>query len=182
MSESEKPPSKPPIYFGGSCACGRITYESTSFPKGAQLCHCVTCRKLSGASYQCFPDVISKEVTFYDNKKSLRYEGLPKDSIGGITFLRFSKVGERAFCVDCYSPLAMRYRHEEHVIGLTLGTVDEETIKDEKVKEALKPVAHIFVSQAPWWDSQVGKDGLEAHDRFTAGFTKSLKDWEEKSG
>lgn len=153
MSDPEKVPAKPqsPILFGGSCACGRITYTSTSFPQSPQMCHCVTCRKLSGASYQAFPDVTSKDVTFYDQKESLRYEGLPKDSIGGITFLRFSKVGERAFCKDCYSPLAMRYRHDPEVIGITLGTVDEGTIRDEEVRKALKPVSHIFVSQAPWW-------------------------------
>jgi hypothetical protein len=107
MSTEEKPNNEP-VYFGGSCACGRITYESRSFPESSNTCHCVTCRKLSGAAYQAFPDVKSKQVTFYDNKETLRYEGLPVDSIGGIAFVRFSKVGERAFCVDCHTPLAMR--------------------------------------------------------------------------
>ena len=137
--------------------------------------------RLGGGPFQAFLDVVSKEVTFYDNKEHLRYEGLPKDSIGGITFLRLSKVGERAFCVDCYSPLAMRYYHEYETIGLTLATVDEETIKDEKVKEALKPVAHIFTSQNPWWyDSKM--DGLPNHERFTGGFEQRMKALEDKEG
>lgn len=144
------------------------------------MCHCITCRKLSGASYQCFLDLVSKELTFYDKKEKLRYEGLPKDSIGGITFLRFSKVGERAFCVDCYSPLAIRYKTDEEAIGLTLATVDEATIVNEKVKAALQPIGHIFVSQAQWWDTQVGNDGLDVHDRLTASLEESLKTWDEK--
>ena len=120
-------------------------------------------------------------MTFYDNIESLRYEGLPKDSIGGITFLRFSKVGERAFCKDCYSQLAMRYKHQPEVVGLTLGTVDEESIRNAEVKEALKPVAHIFVSQAPWWDREF-KDGLRTQERFSESFQKGLTAWEEKNG
>ena len=158
-----------------------MTYECTSFPQTAQFCYCVTCRKLAGAPFQAFPDVVSKSVTFYDKKEHLRYEGLPKDGIGGITFLRFSKDAERAFCVDCYSPLAMRYKHDYDLIGLTLGTIDEETIHDEKVKEALKPEAHIFTSQNPWW-YDISEDGLRSHARFGPGFEEKIKAWEEKEG
>ena len=151
----------------------------------AQSCHCVTCRKLSGGPYQSFADVSSNGVTFYDKKDKLRYEGLPKDSIGGFTFINFSKVGERAFCIECYSPLAMRYRHQPDLLGLTLGTVDEETIKDERVKEALAPAAHIFICQKVWW-YDASKDGIPTHDRFggTAyeNFETGMKAWEGKEG
>ena len=181
MADSEKQPQNPTVFFGGCCACGRITYESTSFPKGPTMCHCVTCRKIGGGPFQCFPDVVSKEVIFYDNKERLRYEGLPKDTIGGITFLRFSKVSERAFCVDCYSQLAMRYKHEYDTIGLTLATVDENTIQDEKVKKALMPVSHIFASQNPWW-YDIKMDGLPTRERFGGDFEEQMKLWESKHG
>src|ERR1700761_3193199 len=147
MADPEKEPTKPPFLFSGSCPGGQKIYDSTSLQTSAQSCHCVTCRKLSGGPYQSFADVVSKEVIFYDNKERLRYEGLPKDSIGGITFVRFSDIAERAFCIDCYSPLAMRYKQEYEEIGLLLATVDEKTIQDGKVKEALTPKAHIFLSQ-----------------------------------
>jgi hypothetical protein len=140
----------------------------------------VTCRKLSGAAFQAFPDVKADEVIFYDNKEQLRYEGLPKDDIGGITFLRFSKAGERAFCKDCYAPLAMRYKHQPHVIGLTLGSVDETTISDAKVKEALQPEGQIFMSQNAWWFKADG--GLRQHDRFGGNFEEDMKAWKEKDG
>ena len=149
---------------------------------GAAPCgpsHCVTCRKLSGGPYQAFADVESKSVTFYDNKEHLRYEGLPKDDIGGITFLRLSAVAERAFCAACHTPLAMRYRHHPELIGVTLGTVDNESVSEQKVKDALRPTGHIFVSQKAWW-VDVEKDGIPVYDRFTGDFEQDMKAWHGK--
>jgi len=176
---AEKPASPPVISFKGSCACGRMTYDCAEPPFSSSACHCNTCRKLSGGPYQAFVDVISKSVTFYDNAEHLRYEGLPKDNIGGITFLRFSKVSERAFCASCHSPLAMRYKLEYDTIGLTLGSVDEESMGNEKVKEAFKLQQHIFVSQKAWW-YDVEKDDLPCEDRFTGHFEEDMKAWEGK--
>ena len=128
-----------------------------------------------------FLDVDAKGILFYDNKEHLHYEGLPKDSIGGITFLRFAKSSDRAFCVDCYSPLAMRYKHEPDVTGLTLGSVDERTIKDGKVKDVLRPAANIFTSQKAWW-YDTAKDDIPYHDRFRGSFEQDIKAWEGKEG
>ena len=91
----------------------------------SQTCRCVTCRKLSGGAFQAFPDVVSKEVTFFDNKERLCYEGLPKDNIGGMTFLRLLKGGEQAFCVSSHTLLTMRYHHDYITISLTFRTVDK---------------------------------------------------------
>ncbi len=170
------------ILFGGSCACGRITYTSMSLPANSWICHCVTCRKLSGAQYQNFLEVKAKGIIFYDQKENLRYEGLPQNDIGGIVFLKFSKIAHRAFCVDCKSSLAMRYlqEYEEAIIYPTLGTVDEATVKDDKVRQALKPSVHIFASQAPSWDDHcIGKDGLPMYQRFGELLDVALKAWEE---
>lgn len=160
--------------FGGSCACRRITYTSSAIPESCTICHCTTCRKLSGGPYQCFPEVPATAVTFFDHKESLRYEGLPKDTIGGITFLRLSNIADRAFCVDCHTPLAMRYRKDEATTHLTLGSVDETTIKDHEVRRALEPKMHIFTSQAVWWND-FAKDGLRAHERFGGDFEQKMQ-------
>lgn len=180
--QSEKPKQVAEICFKGSCACGRMTYDSAERPSTVQACHCVTCRKLSGGPFQAFADVKSKSVTFYDNMEHLRYEGLPKDDIGGITFLRLSKVGERAFCVTCHASLAMRYKHQPEDIGLTLGTVDEGSVPDAEVKEGMKVQKHIFVSQKAWW-YDVKKDGIPTHERFEGKeFEQEMKAWEGKEG
>ena len=178
---SEKQSQDAVVTFGGSCSCGRMTYACTDFPKDTLLCHCVSCRKLSGAAYQVFLDVDSKKVMFYDNQEQLKYEGLPKDSIGGIIFLRLSKVGERAHCASCHTPLAMRYGHEPELTHLTLGTVDGHTIKDPKAKEALKPSGQIFTSQRTWWHDPE-KSGLRCIERFSGTFEQDMKAWEGKQG
>ncbi len=180
MADQEKMPKNDPIHFGGSCACQRITYESRCFPTSVSACHCITCRKLSGAAYQCYADVESKKVTFYDKQEHLRYEGLPTDDRGGIVFVRFSKVGERAYCKKCYTPLAMRYKHQEHIIAMTLGSVDEERILDGKVREALRPSTHIFMSQNAWWCQP--KDGLPQRERFGGDFEERMMAFEGKGG
>jgi len=181
MANAEKSASSGTVYFKGSCVCKRITYDCTEAPTKAQNCHCTTCRKLSGGPYQSFTDVRSKAVILCDDKERLRYEGLPKDDMGGISFLRLSPVAERAFCVTCHTPLAMRYHHDYHTIGLTLGTIDEESVADDKTREALKPDMHIFVSQKVWW-VDLEKDALPAHERFSGNYEDEMKAWQGKQG
>ncbi|KAI5367927.1 Putative Mss4-like superfamily protein [Septoria linicola] len=130
------------------------------------LCH------LSGGPYQAFAGVKSQDVTFFDNQEKLRYEGLPRDTIGGIVFLRFSKVGERAFCSSCYTPLAMRYKHEAEIVALALGAIDEESLTAE-VKDAFRLAAHIFAGQKAWW-VDIEQDGLPKHDRFSGDFEANM--------
>ena len=179
---NEKVGVPPTVYFKGSCACGRMIYESNEIPTAMQACHCVTCRKLSGGPYQAYADVKSKSITFYDNTEQLRYEGLPKDNMGGISFLRLSKVADRALCADCHTPLAFRYKHENEIdaIGITMGSIDVDSILSDEVKQALQLKSHIFVSQNPWWYSI--NDGLRTHERFSGDYEEKMEDWHRKQG
>ena len=152
------------------------SYQRQALPTSGQTCHCVTCRKISGSAFQAFADLTSNHLTFYDKRDLLRYEGLPKNSMGGITFLRLMKGAERAFCVDCNSQLAMRYMHDYETIGITLGTVDEDTIRDDKVKEALKPRSHIFATQNPWW-YDIAMDDLPTRARFGGDYEEQMNAW-----
>ncbi|KAK6398679.1 hypothetical protein LTR65_000231 [Meristemomyces frigidus] len=123
--------------------------------------------------------IVSSSLTFYDNQENLRHEGLPQDDFGGITFLRLSKVAERAFCASCHAPLVMHYLHMGDGMDLTLGSVDEASLKDDEAKEAFKLKQHIFVSQKAWW-YDVEKDGIPVHDRFTGAFDVTVKASEGK--
>lgn len=163
-------------FYKGSCACGRISYGSFSQPEDSCCCHCVTCRKLSGAPYIPFVSATSKEVMFLDTRSASRYEGLPRDSIGGIEIVRFSKFADRAFCLSCHSQLAMRYHNSRGRIGLCLGTVDEGSVLNQGVNDAMKPKEHIFVSQkVSWYDPRKG--GIPCYDRFSGNFEQDLKVW-----
>lgn len=166
MTDTERSEPQPVTQFGGSCACRRMTYVCTTRPKAHKTtaCHCVNCRKLSGGPYQAYLQVPSKSILLFDNEQHLRYEGLPKDNIGGIVFVCLSATGERAYCASCYSPLAMRFKHEPEVTSLTLGSVDEKSIVDSACKSALNLKAHIFISQKAWWCEV--EDDLPVHERF----------------
>lgn len=184
MANPEQSTTELSVQFKGSCACGRITYECFEAPlEGAtNTCLCVTCRKLSGGPYQAFTDVNDQALVFFDQHAGSRYEGLPKDNIEGIFYVRLLKSGaaERAFCASCYTPLAMRYMHQPDVINVVLGSVDEESIETPEIREALKLKFHIFTSQRPFW-CDIDSDGLPQHKRFMRNFEGDMKAWESKT-
>lgn len=167
--------------FGGSCACGRITYKCSSNPLAVALCHCITCRKLGGGSYQVFVRIDAAKISFHDHKDDILLPALPARSQHGIEILALSTFAERAFCVDCHTPLGMRYKHSQESHSVTLGSVDEDTIRDEDVKKALVPGFHIFTSQKAWWCEGIGRDGLGKEGRFTGRFEEDIRAWEKKS-
>ncbi|KAK3069130.1 hypothetical protein LTR53_012776 [Teratosphaeriaceae sp. CCFEE 6253] len=170
--------SAPQVYFTGSCACSRITYACTQLPTATQACHCVTCRKVSGGPYQAFADVQAASVTYHDHTSDLQFVGLPESDTGGLTILRLSGVAERAFCASCHSALAFRYPHKSRLsggMGVTMGSIDEESLVSSEVREALRLRAHIFVSQKACW-VEVAGDGVEVFERFSGGFEKDLRE------
>jgi hypothetical protein len=38
----------------GGCACGQLTFRTQGEPKRVGLCHCMTCRKISGAPFNAY--------------------------------------------------------------------------------------------------------------------------------
>lgn len=175
----QKSSSAPEVQFRGSCACGRLTYTCTSPPTegSTTACHCVTCRKISGGPFQAFAHVKSESLTYVDSQRQQRYEGLPKDDTGGIVFHRLSPVGERAFCGSCSTSLAMRYKHQPQNIGVTLGTIDEDSVASPAVKDLLQLDQHIFMSQKVSW-LNIDNDGVPKYARFTSGdFEEKMEAW-----
>lgn len=164
--------SSPTPLFTGTCACARITYTSTSPPTNTTTCFCTTCRKLSGSTSQTFTHIPSKSLTLYDNTSSLRYEGLPKDDIGGIEFLRLSKFAERAVCASCRAPLAMRYLVEEGSVGVVVGSVDSEGVGEEAAR-GLRAEKAIFTGSAPAW-VDVSALGVRSYERWGDGFQEEV--------
>lgn len=73
----------------------------------------------------------------------------------------------------------MRYAHEIGAHSVTLGTVNEETIRNAQVKKALEPKSHIFICQRAWWCKGLGTDDLRQVDRFGGDFEGAIKRWEK---
>lgn len=166
--------SNPKTHFRGSCACARLTYTSASPPSATTTCFCTTCRKLSGSSSQTFTHIPASALTLYDNAQALRYEGLPRESVGAVRILRLSEFAERAVCVDCGAGVAMRYRAREGEVGVLVGSVDGEV-------EGLRAEKAIFVGSKPGW-VEMGDFGGRRHERFPDGVEEVIMGWRGGDG
>ncbi|KAI6793906.1 phosphoglycerate mutase-like protein [Hortaea werneckii] len=174
IMETEKMQSvRDTVAFKASCACTRITLQSTQLPQSCSACHCIPCQKLSGGPFQAYAETASDALTLYDNQEKLRYQGFPKDDIGGIAYVRLSALGERAYCVSCRTPLAMRYKHRPDSTGIAMGCLDAGSVQGESAKAAFKVEEHIFVSQKAWWYDI--NDDVPKHDRFSKGFEEDME-------
>ncbi len=91
----------------GGCACGQLTFRTKGEPKRVGLCHCMTCRKVSGSAFNAFVIFAVDQVTI---------EG----DIGS-----WSATGEsrRCFCPVCGSQVFDRDAGDE--IEIKLGAFDE---------------------------------------------------------
>lgn len=47
----------------GGCACGQLTFKVRGRPKRVGLCHCLTCRKISGSAFNAFAVFPADQVT-----------------------------------------------------------------------------------------------------------------------
>lgn len=54
----------------GGCACGQLTFKTTSLPKRVGLCHCMTCRKISGSVFNAFAVFVADQVTISGESRS----------------------------------------------------------------------------------------------------------------
>jgi len=114
----------------GSCLCGGIRYEISGALVGTLNCHCSMCRKATGAAFRTRASVRAGDFRFVVGEQLLaRYGSSP----GNV----------RTFCSVCGSTLITIFPDEPEVLGLALGTLDD----DPKVQAGL----HVFVgSKAPW--------------------------------
>jgi ubiquinone/menaquinone biosynthesis C-methylase UbiE len=141
----------PKALLTGSCACGAISWTSTSAPTLANNCHCETCRKISGSPYITFLHLPASDVTFTPSLSSLQ-----------VKTYTASPHAERTFCRECGSTLTFKYHLMPDVIGVAIGTVDE-----GKSTASLKGIGrkHIWVSRKPEWYN-IPDDGLERQERM----------------
>ena len=117
--------------YTGSCLCGQVTYEIEGPIGRIMHCHCGRCRKWHGAAFRTRASV---------RRSDFRFTG------GEALLSRFkSRRVERTFCATCGSNLASYYRAFPSVVGIALGTLDQDPGR--------RPEGHLFVeSKAPWHD------------------------------
>ncbi|RYZ15052.1 MAG: GFA family protein [Alphaproteobacteria bacterium] len=125
------------LYQGG-CLCGGIRFSLSEEPAEAGYCHCRLCQLATGSPVAAFATV---PVDAYHIDS-----GIPMRR-------RSSDFGERWFCADCGTPLAMRVDHEPDTIDFTIATLD--------TPDRVAPGFHIWVSShISWFDTA---DALPRH-------------------
>lgn len=125
----------------GSCLCGGVRYEAEGPLRAIARCHCVQCRKASGAEFatNASVPVATFRVTRGEQLLS-EFESSPG---------RF-----RVFCGRCGSPLFKRHAERPSEVRLRLGCLDTEV--------EVEPMGHVFVSEKPKWSRIC--DGLPEFD------------------
>ncbi len=91
----------------GGCACGQLTFAARGRPKRVGLCHCMTCRKISGAPFAAFVIFARDQVTISGSFRSWSATSRTED----------------CFCPVCGSQVFDRDTADE--IEIRLGAFDE---------------------------------------------------------
>jgi len=114
----------------GGCLCGSVRYRLDAEPFDAGYCHCETCRRSAGAPVLVFACVATPAFVVT--------QGSPRR-------WRSSESGERWFCGDCGSQLAMHVDYQPATIAFTIATLDDPA--------TVPPGFHIWTkSRIAWFD------------------------------
>jgi hypothetical protein len=116
--------------FEGGCLCGAVRYRATSAPVRGVICHCLMCRKHSGAPALAFVHFVATDFTWLGDTPT-RY--------------RSSEFAQRGFCGKCGSTLSM---HEEVLaerVQIAVGSLDE--------PQRVRIDDHVWTKdRIPWFD------------------------------
>jgi hypothetical protein len=125
----------------GGCACGSIRFELRSTPFDAGYCHCSICRRSSGAPVVAFATVPLRDLVI---------------ARGDVRRRRSSDFGERWFCGDCGTQIAMHVDHQPDTIDFTIASLDTPGV--------VRPTFHIFFAErVSWFDA---RDTFPRYDAF----------------
>ncbi len=121
----------------GGCLCGRVRYESSGAPYNVTHCHCLDCRRSSGAAFVTWASFRRDEFRIVQGAaREMTWEGRI-----------------RGFCADCGTPLIFLADAASDEIDVTVCSLDR--------PEALAPSDHIWVEdRLPWIRLN---DGLPIH-------------------
>jgi hypothetical protein len=123
----------------GSCLCGGVRFEVDATPDRIRLCHCASCKKLSGGGGTASIRVPSSAIRILAGDELVRTYQPPEGSA-------------KTFCLACGSNLFGGGWPESERCSVRVTALDEPV--------GALPGAHIFVrSVAPW--ERLPDDGLE---------------------
>jgi hypothetical protein len=122
-----------------------VRYTASEPPQSAGHCHCVNCRKHTGAAF-------ATDATFAAS--SFTWNGQPP------TWYASSANCARGFCPVCGSTVSARYGDMPEIVIIAAGSLDE--------PERISPSHHGYASRRLHWI--VLADGLPEHPEAVPGF------------
>lgn len=93
----------------GSCCCGSVSFTVNAPPKGASVCHCGQCRKMSGYAWS----------SAFVPEAALTIQG-------PVRWFASSDLAKRGICPTCGAFLFWK-AHAEDTISFALGAIDGPT-------------------------------------------------------
>ena len=171
-TENTIPPGKTPVLHG-SCACGQCIVSACTLPISVTLCHCIACRKVSGAPFLCFG-------RFHND--ALEWSSSPLGSDAPIKetpsrrLIQGCPIAIRGSCGKCGSPLFMKYHCRPDGTSIAMGIVDNPGV----IGKMPQPTAHIFLKEKAEWWSLPDNDGLARYDSFDEAYEKRFEEWISK--
>ncbi len=118
---------------GGGCSCGRIRFVVHGAPLLVAACHCVDCRRHTGAPVSVYVDVLAAQ---------LEMQGAPID------WFETSPGAERGFCARCGATLAFRGANLPLEIHIHVGAFDDPAAfapTDNEYTEQRLPWLHALI-------------------------------------
>ena len=136
----------------GGCLCGDVRYRARGDSRWMGHCHCVWCRRQSGAAFASFVCFDRDDVAY---------------TTGAPTIYHASTEGvARGFCARCGSSLTFE-RPARGNVDVCAGTLDD--------PNAILPQEHIFTDHKCAWLHL--DDGLPRHRRFPPGYEDLEPKW-----
>ena len=124
----------------GGCLCGGVRYRVAAEPRTSAICHCVSCRRASGAQSVAWVVFPSGAFSFVS--------GDPAE-------FRSSAEVSRTFCGRCGTSLTYRHGGDPDSIDLTVASLDD--------PDEFPPARHIWLEDKVGWESV--DDGLPRFER-----------------
>src|ERR1700728_2319100 len=99
--------------YTGGCLCGEVQYEINGKIGTIVHCHCEMCRKWHGSAFRTRATASAETFQWTQGREQLgRY--------------RSSKNLTKTFCKICGSSLVTFYDHMPELVGIALGTLNED--------------------------------------------------------
>ena len=117
----------PATIINGGCLCGAVRYQATETPYNVTHCHCLDCRRSSGAPFVTWASFRRDKFRFvHGEPKQIPWAGRL-----------------RAFCPDCGTPLMFLSDASAEEVDVTVSSFDDPSLAS--------PQDHVWVEdRLPW--------------------------------